>query len=338
MSSFYNLISRLDRRAVTVLFIVCITAFFASCVQAERPAKAPGVVYGAAKRSLDVAGHKRTYHIYVPSSATRTNQLWPVVLVLHGAYAEGRKIMRYTQMNALAEKKGFIALYPDKDGWADWALEEGNHSRDIEFIRALLADVKRIYPVDSQRVYATGYSSGGELDEILACTMPNEFAAIAPVASNMRHRYAYTCQTNRPVPVLMINGTDDHLDPWRGDGKDLMSVPDSISFWQKHNGCQGEPVARDLASRRPNDPTRVHVYESTHCAKHATVSLIRIDGGGHTWPGTPIHPTIPPAPLAKFILGRTTHNLDANEVIWNFFSAHPLQSHADTVAQEANPK
>jgi polyhydroxybutyrate depolymerase len=321
-----------------LLLGLCLITITVNRVRAEHPVKETGIVSGEAKRTIEVAGHKRTYHIYVPSSVARADHLIPVVLVLHGAYADGRKIMRYTQMNAFAEKKGFIVLYPDKDGWMDWALDEGNHSHDIAFIRALLADVKRTYPVDGRRIYATGYSSGGELDEILACTMADELAAIAPVASNMRHRYADTCQSNRPVPVLMINGTADRLDPWHGDGNDLMSIPDSIAFWKQHNGCRGESVVSQPASHSVNDPTRIQVAESTHCAQQSTVSLVKIDGGGHTWPGSMIHPTIPPAPFAQLILGRTTHNMDANEMIWNFFSAHPLRGQTDTMAQESNSK
>jgi polyhydroxybutyrate depolymerase len=41
--------------------------------------------------------------------------------------------------------------------------------------------------------------------------------------------------------------------------------------------------------------------------------LYYIRGGGHTWPGRPPRP---------HYLGKSTDNLDANEVIWEFFSRH----------------
>lgn len=276
----------------------------------------------ALSHNIKVGQRKRTYHLYVPSTI-QANQPLPIMLVLHGAYGTGKKIMHYTQMNAFAEKKGFIAVYPDKDGMFDWDLASGTQSRDIAFIRTLLAELKRSYPVDPKRIYATGYSSGGELAEILACTMANELAAVAPVASNMRHRYAFNCQTNKPVPVLMINGTSDPIDPWNGHGKDLMSVPDSIAFWEKHNNC--EPGNTQMVNQLPltlDDLTRVYISENNQCFQQATVMLVKIDHGGHTWPGTYMRPSAPPPPFG-FILGRTSHNIDANEFIWNFFQQHP---------------
>ena len=42
--------------------------------------------------------------------------------------------------------------------------------------------------------------------------------------------------------------------------------------------------------------------------------LYTIEGGGHTWPdGPPVGPRV----------GRVTRELDATEVIWAFFAAHP---------------
>ena len=40
-----------------------------------------------------------------------------------------------------------------------------------------------------------------------------------------------------------------------------------------------------------------------------------VDGGGHTWPGG--HQYLP-----EWIIGKTSRDIDANEVIWDFFKKH----------------
>jgi len=46
------------------------------------------------------------------------------------------------------------------------------------------------------------------------------------------------------------------------------------------------------------------------------VILYVIDGGGHTWPGRQW-----PVPL----LGRSTRDVAANDLIWEFFQKHPMK-------------
>jgi polyhydroxybutyrate depolymerase len=53
------------------------------------------------------------------------------------------------------------------------------------------------------------------------------------------------------------------------------------------------------------------------CPKHADVQLYRIAGGGHTWPGSEFSRQI------ESMLGPTTFSINANDVMWEFFQAHP---------------
>ena len=46
------------------------------------------------------------------------------------------------------------------------------------------------------------------------------------------------------------------------------------------------------------------------------VILVIIEGMGSTWPGR--------EPLIKF-LGKSTRNVSANELIWEFFKKHPMK-------------
>jgi polyhydroxybutyrate depolymerase len=50
----------------------------------------------------------------------------------------------------------------------------------------------------------------------------------------------------------------------------------------------------------------------------AEVVLYVIEGGGHTWPGR-----VGAGPVER-LLGPSTRDIDANELMWEFFQRHPL--------------
>ena len=54
------------------------------------------------------------------------------------------------------------------------------------------------------------------------------------------------------------------------------------------------------------------------CRDNADVILYTVHGGGHAWPGG--------EPLPVWLVGRTTQDIDATAVMWEFFQLHPLNS------------
>ena len=46
--------------------------------------------------------------------------------------------------------------------------------------------------------------------------------------------------------------------------------------------------------------------------------LYKVEGGGHSWPGSEFSVSI------ASIVGETTDEIDANELMWEFFMEHPL--------------
>ena len=51
----------------------------------------------------------------------------------------------------------------------------------------------------------------------------------------------------------------------------------------------------------------------SECRDEVAVLLYIVEGGGHTWPGA--------ADVAR--LGNVTQEIDATDLIWEFFEAHP---------------
>jgi polyhydroxybutyrate depolymerase len=83
-------------------------------------------------------------------------------------------------------------------------------------------------------------------------------------------------------------------------------------IWAARNGCEPTPHVESIAA----DVDRFQFP----CPAGAEVVLYRINGGGHTWPGSEFSKSI------ESIVGPTTSSISANDIIWHFFMDHPMQS------------
>ncbi|SPE45411.1 putative Poly(3-hydroxybutyrate) depolymerase [Candidatus Sulfotelmatobacter sp. SbA7] len=190
---------------------------------------------------------------------------------------------------------------------------------DNAFIDQLLDKLSSEYSVDASRVYVTGLSDGGFMAFRLGCTMADRFAAIAAVGAAMPK--TMTCLPSHPLSVLMMDGTSDPIVHYNGGhvGRyGVLSAEDSAKYWAKLGGCQSKcqskPQRQKLSPReRGGMKTEVDTYDD--CQKGAQVALYSIDGGGNTWPGGEQY-------LVEKVIGKTSDDLNANEVIWSFFVRH----------------
>ena len=133
-------------------------------------APAPEYQTQATKASLVWDGQTRTYQVHVPANlATKV----PLVLVLHGAGGSGAYAARYTSMNEVADREGFLAVYPDGTAplptlnnlrtWNAAHCCGGAYRKNIDdvgFLAALIKKLTKEYPVDPKRVYVVGHSNG----------------------------------------------------------------------------------------------------------------------------------------------------------------------------------
>jgi polyhydroxybutyrate depolymerase len=263
-----------------------------------------------------------------------------VVLDIHGL-AEGAEI--HTQMSAmaaLAEQEGFVVVTPQGMGTVPYwnFLQHAEGPRDVEFLGAVLDDVQSTVCTDMRRVFVTGLSNGAFMTSTLACELTDRIGAIAPVAGV---RFETTCEPTRPVPVLAFHGTDDQIvayDPAvpvaTGDdasevdeeGSDIpfdaesaanfsgytpVAAPESMLRWAEVGGCATAPSESSVSPE-------VTLLEWDGCDDGVEVSLYRVEGGGHTWPGSQFSAAI------ASIVGFTTMELDASRTMWEFFERHPL--------------
>jgi polyhydroxybutyrate depolymerase len=287
------------------------------------------------RESIIYEGTERTYILHLPAGKDQT-KVYPLVIALHGGGGDGKGMQKLTLgiFDSLADKDGFLVLYPDgiEKHWNDGRSGDetgygtgGNKIDDIGFLSELIDKMIKERSVDQTKVYITGMSNGAMMTYRCGCELSNKIAAIAPVAGNIPEKLSHSCKPVRPISVLVINSMADPLMPYKGGevtgpfgmkklGK-VLSANESIAFWVKFDGCNDIPLLSDLPDKDPADGTRIKVASYTGGRNNSELILYSVEGGGHSWPGG--YPY-----LGEWIIGRTSRDMDACEQIWEFFKRH----------------
>jgi polyhydroxybutyrate depolymerase len=296
---------------------------------AARAAKPSSPHAGAAEigeqRMLQVGSEQRAYYLHRPAGAA--SSALPLVIVFHGGEGSPQKIAAQTGFNEVADRNGFAVAYPASiDHWNDGRDATAKFGDDTRFTSELIDALAGSDGIDRTRVYATGASNGGLMTLRLACERANEIAAFAAVAASFPDSYMSHCKPARPVPLLIIHGSDDRLIPRGGGtipsgrraglGGTVNPLPDTLEFWRQADGCQPQPSVKTLPDAA-DDGTTVKVMEYQGCAPAAGLIFVDVVGGGHTWPGTRVDPV-------GRLAGRISRDIDASQYIWDFFRGHRL--------------
>lgn len=232
----------------------------------------------------------------------------PLVLAFHGYNSSPEDFEAFARLSKKADDAGFILAYPRAiDDPSRWDLAG---TRDTAFVDALLTQLEASFCVDALRVYAAGHSMGGGMANVVGCRLADRFAAIASVSGLYGPAHGDPCTPSREVPVVAFHGVLDPIVPYGGGpinaagAQPVIAVEDWAAGWAKRNGCSRGPEPRPAIGD-------VEPLAWKGCA--APVELYRIPHGGHTWPGSPIDDPM-----------LTTHDISANDVIWEFFVRQAL--------------
>ncbi len=314
--------------AVLVLALAIGTVRLAATTAAEPSASVAG--------SIMAGGRERTFRLYVPPTHSGARPV-PLFIALHGGGGTGAAMERLaaTGLNRIAARDGFIVVYPDGverhwndgRGVTDYRAHRENID-DVGFIATLIDHLAQTHGVDRGRVYAAGISNGGLFSQRLARELAPRIAAIGVVAISMSDKIALMRAPARPVPVVLVPGTDDPLVPWAGGDLGfagsrrkvgtVLSVAETVAAWASLNRCSPPPAVTWEPDRSPQDGTRVRREAYGPCGDGSEVVLYAVEGGGHTWPGGWQY-------LPERLVGRTSRDIDANEILWGFFRKHAIR-------------
>jgi len=274
---------------------------------------------GVSTQTIDVEGVARQYRLAVPSEPTG-KRLLPLILNFSGANSNDVGQAVYSQLEEKGPARGFVVITPLSPPPA-WGFAEAGHNffeandADLAFTSALIDTAEASLCIDTRRVYATGYSNGAAMSGYLGCKLSRQFAAIAPVAGV---NLAEPCPHGKPMSVIAFHGTADASYagglgalPARPD-RDLPSVETAVQAWARRAGCRTKPASRAIG-------TEVQRIAYRGCGSSTGVELYTVAGGGHTWPGSSID--VP-------MFGHTTQDINAADLMLDFFSHHPPTKNA----------
>ena len=322
-------VRRLLRVVVLAVVVILLAAVLGWWWYLRADSMEPPALPGTSERGVMVHGDRqRSWLAYIPAAKAERPAL---LLVMHGSRGDGEGMRELTRFgfDVLAERHGFVVVYPDgyQRHWndcragADYAANRENID-DVGFLRALVVRMEAEQGVDPARVFAVGLSNGGQMAYRLGLEAPDLVAGIAAMAASLPVPAGSDCRpSGKAVAALVMNGTDDPVNPYQGGTVEIfgnrsrgevMSSLETAVYWAQLAGYEGAGEHRVWNDRVPGDGTRV---ESTEwlAPGRPPVSLVTIRGGGHTVP----HPVF----NLPRILGPTSHELDGAEVTWRFFSA-----------------
>lgn len=266
--------------------------------------------------------------------------LRPVVILLHGHGASAAWMLgqdtfggyRSEDWARLAASKQVMLIAPDgvkasngKQAWNDCRADATTNPRtdDVGFIRALIDRAVAEFGADPRRIYVFGTSNGGGMAYRVGIELGPRIAAIG-VQSALMAAHSSCAAPTHPLPVFFTHGTDDKIAPYAGgavtafslEGRGSgLSLDQSVALWRTLAGLPDTPQRYVFPHLQPADPTSATRLTWGTDPAALQVTLLRIDGGGHTGSSRTENLTW----FVRKLVGEMNHDVDTPEEVWRFF-------------------
>jgi polyhydroxybutyrate depolymerase len=203
-----------DGRRAAMLVAFCAVALVAVALPSAGMAGAGATNAASGACSLAPTGGDvlrsaagRNYYLHVPPGLAAPA---PLMISLHGLGQGARLHALDTGWSAVADAQGFIVAYPQGSG-APPGWNFAQHSVDVQFVLAVVADIEASWCVDVRHVHATGHSNGAIMALRLACDAADVFASVAEYAGGPPDVTGSPCQPSRPISVGVFSSALDPL-------------------------------------------------------------------------------------------------------------------------------
>ncbi|KAA1418742.1 hypothetical protein F0U44_09625 [Nocardioides humilatus] len=238
---------------------IVLLLLLSACSDSEEPTGRITPSIGLPSRPSDAGaevalpdGTELRYVLHLPRQFKKDRPL-PLVLVFHGSPGTPESMMEDTRFNDLADREGFLVVYPD------------NYSGPHEIPVLLDHLTERNLPIDQRRIYAAGFSRGATAVYDLARHQSGRIAAFAPVSGVSDSGFDL-----RRVPSLIaVQGTADDLAP---------GFAPLNREWDRAAGCDER---RDFGVRLGGRPAHLTIARCADGTEHRVYS---VEGMGHVWP------------------------------------------------------
>ncbi len=258
----------------------------------------------------------RTALVHVPPGYDGSTRL-PLVFNNHGNACTALMQVGMSHLNEAVDKRspGAIVVYPQGTGGllAGWSSGKSPLSYlyasvdDVGFFKQLIEALSKQLCVDPKRIYCAGFSLGGSMCYRLACDLSEQLAAIASVAGPDGTE---SCSPKRAVPLLHLHGTADSWASYSGETTPDAAnkgAPTYVAAYAARAGCSATPQTTLTQGA-------VTCQTWSGCRDGAEATLCTVKDGGHTWPGGD----------GWLLGGAVNRDINATEMILDFFARHPL--------------
>jgi poly(hydroxyalkanoate) depolymerase family esterase len=284
------------------------------------------------------------FKVYVPSGY-KAGTAVPLMVMLHGCTQNADDFAAGTQMNALAEEKKFIVLYPEMSNtdnanrcW-NWFDDSNQHrgSGEPAIIKGMVDWVKSRYSINSNKVYVAGLSAGAAMSVIMGVTYPDVFKGVGVGAGleydsanslidglaamklggpdpDMQGKAAYNEMGiyKRRIPVIVFHGTSDMT-------VDQVNASQVIGQWAQTNDLADDGSDNDSVDSNADQTITGAVTNGRSYTRfiyndkkgRSVMEKWMVNGMGHAWSGGSASGsyTDPSGP-------------NATRIMWDFFVSH----------------
>jgi len=161
----------------------------------------------------------RGYFLYLPKAlkeadpGQRADRKWPLVVTFHGMKPYDTALLQILEWQQEADRHGFIVVAPELLAF-DFIIGEFPQQTinplfksDEQAVLAIMDHVAEMYPIDTERVLSTGFSSGGYMAHYMLNRHPDRFACLAVRQANFSAAVLDSSATAASLrhPVLIMN-------------------------------------------------------------------------------------------------------------------------------------
>ncbi|THF84177.1 stalk domain-containing protein [Cohnella fermenti] len=215
-------------------------------------------------------GLERVWYEYVPSSYDGTQEV-PLVVSFHGGLMTGWGQAVYSSWTLIAEREGFIVLFPNATERRIWMVEcerktldiigkpnpsgfymhtppdNPDDNRDMSFVLSLIARLGSRYRIDRERIYAHGMSMGDIMASQMARYHGGVFAGQAGAAGLTWPEVLFDERgepNNRTGPLPVWQSRMEHDSVPLNEEHTAWFVRRNRDYWKRLNGCESLPAIR----------------------------------------------------------------------------------------------
>ena len=281
---------------------------------------------------LDHDNLTRCWQTHVPEYLDESTPV-PLIVDMHGYGSHSTEQREMSSFDTLANEEDFIVVYPEGDGeldkltgklnqaWnAGWCCSHSVNEEidDVGFIEKMIQVVIQKYNIDTNRIYASGWSNGCAMSQRLAMESSDIFAAVGCMSMYLLTEHT---ENYSPIPVMEVHGFLDQVVlyestvlsvPWN---KEMWKNPEAydtgaienIFEWSELNNCTGGIETFDT------NPLYT-IQGFSNCEDDAQIRLVTIYAAQH-------NPYANNPTQDDYIVFQGTQGLvQSSEIVWEFMS------------------